>query len=259
MYSRATAIFSLLFPLFACGDSPPASDGAVPTQQAGANANTGGAWRPAPAPPSSPAGQPSTPGQPGAAPVVTAPTPSAPPPAAPPATPSPTPSAACASLRSCCSGLTQADARQLCQAISEDSEASVCMLGTAMFCAPATPPAVPGAPITPGVPTTPVGDPCTELLACCATLEDDEDIEECEAAAADSSSCATSVADFCPDATTPTTPPSSGDACLDLLGCCATLEDDEDIEDCEATAADADPVACGEATTELCAAGGGDD
>jgi hypothetical protein len=98
----------------------------------------------------------------------------------------------------------------------------------------------------------PMADACVQLNSCCALLEED-DQEDCEdlVADADIAACTEAVPELCPTSTIPSTMPT-GDACLQLNTCCATLED-EDQDQCLDTAIALDLAACMESFDDLCA------
>ena len=153
------------------------------------------------------------------------------------------PSAACLGLRSCCSTLLVAHDKTLCLAIAEDQTESLCTLASENYCAPPT-----------------AADACTQLTSCCATLEDDQ--EDCQAVAdaAVTTDCSASLDELCPNltvTTTSTTPRAGVCAMLDTT-CCSSLEDDEDIEECQAAVSSANDTMCQDALDALCAAGGDD-
>jgi hypothetical protein len=163
----------------------------------------------------------------------------------------------CAALRLCCNALLNPRDRTLCQAIADGTNESLCKVATDDYCATAGVPSTSAA--TPPVPAT---ADCPALAVCCNSLDED-DQEDCQevvdgAVAAD---CRASLSELCPGTTTtPTTAtiPSSGECAMLDTQCCATLDDDDDVEDCKAAVNAADAAGCQEANLALCGAGDDD-
>jgi hypothetical protein len=161
---------------------------------------------------------------------------------------------ACASLTGCCVTILDPAAKKLCTTIAGGQANDVCQAATPSYCATTMTTTTP-------VTTTAVkgGSSCTQLTACCVTLSGTQKTAcAAQAAGSDIVACSTSFTTLCPGLTPPAI---TIDPCADLLNtCCSTLEDDDDIDDCEMTAQAADPVACTDANMELCGdADAGDD
>ena len=170
------------------------------------------------------------------------------------------PSVTCLALRSCCSAVLDTRAKTLCQTIADGSNESLCKVASDDYCATSSVPAPPA-----GTPPVAGTADCSALATCCNTLEDEDDQEDCEEVvdAAVATDCRTSLSELCPTTTTPTTPstpstPTTG-ACATLdTQCCATLDDDDDLEECKDAVSTADATACQEAHEALCGSGGDD-
>jgi hypothetical protein len=160
---------------------------------------------------------------------------------------------ACATLRPCCGTLLDAREKQLCQAIVDQRTASLCKVASEDYCAAPTTTST-----TMTTMTVPSMAECTALNTCCASL-DEEDQEDCltvvdTAIAAD---CSASLTELCPNTAPATTPTMGVCAMLDTM-CCATLEDDEDIEECKDAVSSAIEATCQETLDALCGADGDD-
>ncbi len=160
----------------------------------------------------------------------------------------PPPGAACDDLRVCCAALA-GDERKGCDGIRAAGNAAACAAASTALCR-ARPAATPPPPV---VPPPAAADPCVALEACCASLADEEDQEDCEEGLADADpiACQASVDEACPG--TPTAPGVPGsDPCVALNQCCATLIDEEDQEDCTGVVEEADATACTQSAADYC-------
>lgn len=143
----------------------------------------------------------------------------------------------CEVLENCCPALSDPTLRSTCEGVAKARAESACAQITPMLCA--------------GGPNTSTQSACETLSTCCATLEE-EDQEDCQGAVdeADPAACEEAQAELCPATTG--TPGTTTDDCPKLMGCCMSLSDDEDQEECLEVVTDADAAACSESLTELC-------
>ncbi|MET0389143.1 MAG: hypothetical protein ABW321_24430 [Polyangiales bacterium] len=156
--------------------------------------------------------------------------------------------ATCVELADCCGLLTDEDQKQDCQRVVDDDDDRDCERAQEEHCASTTPP-----PTTPTTPPTPTDGACAELAsACCSTVSDEGDREDCDedVTEGDAERCISRHDRLCPG--TRTLPEPTAAACVSLGMCCSGLPDQEDAFDCQLIASEDDDRECEEANEDLC-------
>jgi hypothetical protein len=95
---------------------------------------------------------------------------------------------------------------------------------------------------------------CVALATCCAALTDEDDREDCQEVAErnDAERCMRASEDACQSQGMPTTPPTTGEACMKLSTCCGTLPRPPQQEDCQEEVMRADDERCTRQLQRIC-------